>query len=110
MAEIAVDLVKDGQVIEARIDDHVRVCLAETPGTGYLWARTGELPAGLLETGDEFQSGQGGIGGAGRRCFQYSCGGAFDTRLTYVLRRPWLPDTIENRISVRFACTPADAR
>jgi len=104
VADIAVDLINDGQVIEARVDDRVRVCLAETPGTGYLWARTGELPAELIETGDEFQDGQGGIGAAGRRCFLYSCRGPFDTRLTYVLRRPWLPDSIENRIGVRFAC------
>ena len=102
MADIRIDLTEPSQTVQARPGDSVRLCLAESPTTGYLWERLEPLPSGLVEETDAFEGGGGAIGASGKRCFTLCVRGPIDARLTYVLRRPGAPDHTEKRVSVRL--------
>ncbi len=105
MTVIQIDLTEPSQKVQARPGDSVRLCLAETPTTGYRWERLEPLPSGLQDEGATFESGSGTIGGAGRRCFTLRCVAPLDVSLTYVLRRSWAADTTEKRATVGLVCS-----
>ena len=105
MADIQIDLTEPSQTVQVRPGDSVRLCLAESPTTGYLWELLEALPSGVVEEPAVFEGGGGAIGEAGKRCFALRFRVPIEIRLTYVLRRPWAPDQIEKRVSVRLVCT-----
>lgn len=104
MAVIQVDITEPSQTVHVRSGDTVRLCLGETPTTGYRWERLGLLPSGVEEEPATFQSGAEPVGAAGRRCFTLRCPSSIDVRLTYVLRRSWAPDQIAKRVVIRLVC------
>lgn len=104
MAVIQVDLTEPSHMVYARPGDTVRLCLAETPTTGYRWERLGLLPTGVEEEAAAFENEGGLIGAAGRRCFTLRCPSTVDASLTYVLRRSWAADQIAKRVVIRLVC------
>lgn len=104
MAVIQVDLTEPSHTVYVQPGDMVRLCLAETPTTGYRWERLGLLPSGVEEEAADFESGGGMIGAAGRRCFTLRCPLSVDASLTYVLCRAWAPDQIAKRVVIRLIC------
>lgn len=104
MTERIVNLTTDMQRVTLQLGDVLRLCLVETPTTGYLWSRVGPLPAEMNEHGVEFHPASDAIGGGGRRCFIYSCQQHFVGDLVFELRRPWLPDKVEKTVRVTVKC------
>ena len=109
MAE-TIDLTAATTRVRLRAGETVRLCLVESPSTGFLWARVGDLPPGLVEVENTFAPEGPGIGGSGRRCITYRFAGtpageaaakargapeaakgtgAPEAVVTFVLRRSW---------------------
>ena len=100
MAE-TIDLTAATTRVRLRAGEMVRLCLVKSPSTGFLWARAGDLPPGLVEVENTFAPSGPGIGGSGRRCITYRFvgtpdgdtaakgSGAHEATVTFVLRRPW---------------------
>jgi predicted secreted protein len=84
--------------------DLLKLCLPESPATGFLWARTTDLPSSVIEQGDTFSADSGAIGAAGLRCFTYRCEKPFTATMTFVLRRPWLPTNAIKQARVNLVC------
>jgi predicted secreted protein len=104
VANVTVELSEKHQEVRIAAGDSLRLCLNESPTTGYLWTLAGPVPALLADLGSEFEPHGKSIGGAGRRCFAYACKGEIETDLKYVLRRPWLPNEVIDEVSVRLIC------
>lgn len=103
MAEFTVDLIETSQRVHTRIGDSVWLCLVESPTTGYVWSRTGDLPPGLMEKADDYRGVGAAMGGSAKHCFLYSCEAPCNVELTFVLRRPWAPD-VEKEVRVQLTC------
>ena len=74
MAE-TIDLTAATTGVRLRAGETARLCLVESPSTGFLWARVGDLPPGLVEVENTFAPSGPGIGGSGRRCITYRFAG-----------------------------------
>jgi predicted secreted protein len=104
MSEVLVQVRSEVQDVTVHPGDLLKLCLPETPATGFLWARTTDLPSTLIEQGDTFSADSGLIGAVGLRCFTYRCEKAFAVTMTFVLRRPWLPMNVIKQAHVNLVC------
>jgi predicted secreted protein len=91
--------------IHAHSGDVIVVCLDENPTTGYLWRQVNSLVRMLIDQGNEFAPGGGGIGGSGRRCFRYLCGGPASATLHFELARPWESTQVLQSRTFKVTCT-----
>lgn len=96
------------KAVETRVrlarGETVRLCLAESPTTGFFWTRQGLLPDGLVEVDSGFTPGGSGMGASGLRCFTYRCdtATAAEAAVAFVLARPWKPSAAADTRQVLF--------
>jgi predicted secreted protein len=109
VADVTVELAEKLKEVSVTSGDLLRLCLSESPTTGYLWVHVGILPPALADLGNKFEPLANAIGSAGRRCFTYSCKGAFETELRFILRRPWSPNEVVDEVHVKLTCKPKKA-
>jgi len=56
VAEVLVQVTSEVQDVTVHPGDLLKLCLPESPATGFLWARTTDLPSTLIEQGDTFNA------------------------------------------------------
>jgi len=80
----------NGRSIHPKVGDELRLCLEETPSTGYIWISSDWDPAIILVDQRFVESEGEKIGEKGRREFNIKPEYAGESSLSFSLQRPWL--------------------
>ncbi len=103
MSETVVTANDNGRTLTLRVNDTLRVELAENPTTGFVWSAAATDPVVMALAGDTFQAAGSGIGAGGHRVFHFKAQGRGNASITFILARPWALDTPQSRMAFAVA-------
>jgi predicted secreted protein len=100
MAEIRITPGQSQASVTLPAGEQLILRVEEIPGTGFRWASDLGSSDALELTGSEFLQQGSGVGGGGERVFRFVAKMRGEVSFHLLLRREWMPDQHDRKISV----------